>query len=99
MWPSGQNPSHEAANRDDLRWLRERLDNRVGVNGSDKARSTTLYRACHGGHTDTVGMLFIQPNIELNQQNKLGDTALQAATWKGSADNVQLLLEKAQEQT
>lgn len=39
-------------------------------------------------------MLFTQPNIELNQQNKLGDTALHAAAWKGYADIVELLLAK-----
>ncbi|KAF3815932.1 hypothetical protein GH733_016037 [Mirounga leonina] len=84
-------PSSEAGN---LSWLRECLDNRVGVNGLDKAGSTALYWACHGGHKDIVEMLFTQPNIELNQQNKLGDTALHAAAWKGYADIVQLLLEK-----
>ncbi|XP_054942895.1 osteoclast-stimulating factor 1-like, partial [Physeter macrocephalus] len=77
-----------------LSWLRECLDNQVGVNGLDKAGSTALYWACHGGHKDTVEMLFTQPNIELNQQNKLGDTALHAAAWKGYADIVQLLLAK-----
>uniref|UniRef100_A0A4W2FR57 Osteoclast stimulating factor 1 n=1 Tax=Bos indicus x Bos taurus TaxID=30522 RepID=A0A4W2FR57_BOBOX len=88
------NPLHEAAKRGNLSWLRECLDNRVGVNGLDKAGSTALYWACHGGHRDIVEMLFTQPNIELNQQNKLGDTALHAAAWKGYADIVQLLLEK-----
>ncbi|XP_077615417.1 osteoclast-stimulating factor 1 [Crocuta crocuta] len=88
------NPLHEAAKRGNLSWLRECLDNRVGVNGLDKAGSTALYWACHGGHKDIVEMLFTQPNIELNQQNKLGDTALHAAAWKGYADIVQLLLEK-----
>lgn len=33
-----------------LSWLRECLDNRVGVNGLDKAGNTALYWACHGGH-------------------------------------------------
>ncbi|KAB1280517.1 Osteoclast-stimulating factor 1 [Camelus dromedarius] len=82
------------SNYGNLSWLRECLDNRVGVNGLDKAGSTALYWACHGGHKDIVEMLFTQPNIELNQQNKLGDTALHAAAWKGYADIVQLLLAK-----
>ncbi|XP_075415658.1 osteoclast-stimulating factor 1 [Tenrec ecaudatus] len=88
------NPLHEAAKRGNLSWLRECLDNHVGVNGLDKAGSTALYWACHGGHKDIVEMLFTQPNVELNQQNKLGDTALHAAAWKGYADIVQLLLTK-----
>lgn len=37
-----------------LSWLRECLDNRVGVNGLDKAGSTALYWACHGGHKGII---------------------------------------------
>ncbi|KFQ20139.1 Osteoclast-stimulating factor 1, partial [Merops nubicus] len=77
-----------------LSWLRECLDNRVGVNGLDKAGNTALYWACHGGHKDIVDVLFTQANLELNQQNKLGDTALHAAAWKGYADIVEMLLAK-----
>lgn len=33
-----------------LSWLRECLDNKVGINGLDKAGNTALYWACHGGH-------------------------------------------------
>ncbi|XP_063769929.1 osteoclast-stimulating factor 1 isoform X2 [Pseudophryne corroboree] len=82
------------SNYGNLSWLRECLENRVGVNGLDKAGSTALYWACHGGHKDVVEVLLTQPNIELNQQNKLGDTALHAAAWKGYADIVELLLLK-----
>ncbi|EOB05892.1 Osteoclast-stimulating factor 1, partial [Anas platyrhynchos] len=71
------NPLHEAAKRGNLSWLRE-----FGVNGLDKAGNTALYWACHGGHKDIVDVLFTQANLELNQQNKLGDTALHAAAWK-----------------
>uniref|UniRef100_A0A8D2LGB2 Osteoclast-stimulating factor 1 n=1 Tax=Varanus komodoensis TaxID=61221 RepID=A0A8D2LGB2_VARKO len=88
------NPLHEAAKRGNLSWLRECLDNRVGVNGLDKAGSTALYWGCHGGHKDIVEVLLAQPNVELNQQNKLGDTALHAAAWKGYADIVETLLAK-----
>lgn len=88
------NPLHEAAKRGNESWLAECLDNRVGVNGLDKAGNTALYWACHGGHLDIVKILLSQPNIELNQQNKLGDTALHAASWKGYADIVELLLAK-----
>ncbi|NXD14355.1 OSTF1 factor, partial [Nothocercus nigrocapillus] len=88
------NPLHEAAKRGNLSWLRECLDNRVGVNGLDKAGNTALYWACHGGHKDIVDVLFTQPSLELNQQNKLGDTALHAAAWKGYAEIVEVLLAK-----
>ncbi|XP_068033013.1 osteoclast-stimulating factor 1 isoform X2 [Anomalospiza imberbis] len=91
------NPLHEAAKRGNLSWLRECLDNQVGVNGLDKAGNTALYWACHGGHKDVVDVLLTQANLELNQQNKLGDTALHAAAWKGYADIVEMLLEKGKD--
>ena len=34
------------------------------------------------------------PNVEINVQNKLGDTPLHNAAWKGHAEVVALLLEK-----
>lgn len=33
-------------------------------------------------------------NVEVNAQNKLGDTPLHNASWKGHADIVEMLLEK-----
>ncbi|ETE68281.1 Osteoclast-stimulating factor 1, partial [Ophiophagus hannah] len=57
--------SHFSGN---LSWLRECLDNKVGVNGLDKAGSTALYWASHGGHKDIVEVLLTQPKVELNQQ-------------------------------
>ncbi|XP_061116028.1 osteoclast-stimulating factor 1 [Conger conger] len=88
------NPMHEAAKRGNLSWLRECLDNKVGINGLDKAGNTALYWACHGGHKDVVDLLLGHANIELNQQNKLGDTAIHAAAWKGYSDIVEMLLNK-----
>lgn len=88
------NPMHEAAKRGNMSWLRECLDNKVGINGLDKAGNTALYWGCHGGHRDVVELLLSQPNVELNQQNKLGDTALHAAAWKGYSDIVEMLLNK-----
>uniref|UniRef100_A0A8C6LTQ3 Osteoclast-stimulating factor 1 n=1 Tax=Nothobranchius furzeri TaxID=105023 RepID=A0A8C6LTQ3_NOTFU len=88
------NPMHEAAKRGNISWLRECLDNKVGINGLDKAGNTALYWACHGGHKDVVELLLSQPSVEVNQQNKLGDTPLHAAAWKGYSDIVELLLNK-----
>uniref|UniRef100_A0A8C8M287 Osteoclast-stimulating factor 1 n=1 Tax=Oncorhynchus tshawytscha TaxID=74940 RepID=A0A8C8M287_ONCTS len=88
------NPMHEAAKRGNLSWLRECLENKVGINGLDKAGNTALYWGCHGGHKDVVEILLGQSNVELNQQNKLGDTALHAAAWKGYSDIVEMLLNK-----
>ncbi|XP_068616835.1 osteoclast-stimulating factor 1 [Brachionichthys hirsutus] len=88
------NPMHEAAKRGNLCWLRECLDNKVAINGLDKAGNTALYWGCHGGHKDVVELLLSYPNVELNQQNKLGDTVLHAAAWKGYSDIVEMLLSK-----
>ncbi|KFQ95861.1 Osteoclast-stimulating factor 1, partial [Nipponia nippon] len=99
------NPLHEAAKRGNLSWLRECLDNRVGVNGLDKAGNTALYWACHGGHKGVMFFIlgtswkFFCCNLilllfPLTPQNKLGDTALHAAAWKGYADIVEMLLAK-----
>uniref|UniRef100_A0A6Q2WTR0 Osteoclast-stimulating factor 1 n=1 Tax=Esox lucius TaxID=8010 RepID=A0A6Q2WTR0_ESOLU len=62
------NPMHEAAKRGNLSWLRECLENKVGINGLDKAGNTALYWGCHGGHKDVVEVLLGQSNVELNQQ-------------------------------
>uniref|UniRef100_A0A4W5KTY6 Osteoclast-stimulating factor 1 n=1 Tax=Hucho hucho TaxID=62062 RepID=A0A4W5KTY6_9TELE len=82
------------SNYGNLSWLRECLENNVGINGLDKAGNTALYWGCHGGHKDVVEILLGQSNVELNQQNKLGDTALHAAAWKGYSDIVEMLLKK-----
>lgn len=88
------NPLHEAAKRGNESWLKECLENRVAVNSLDKAGNTALYWGCHGGHLGIVKLLLSQPNIELNQQNKLGDTVVHAAAWKGYEDILELLLLK-----
>uniref|UniRef100_G3NSR6 Osteoclast-stimulating factor 1 n=1 Tax=Gasterosteus aculeatus aculeatus TaxID=481459 RepID=G3NSR6_GASAC len=82
------------SNYGNLSWLRECVENKVGINGLDKAGNTPLYWACHGGHKEVVEVLLSQTNVELNQQNKLGDTALHAAAWKGYSDIVEMLLNK-----
>ena len=44
--------------------------------------------------SDCAKALLAVYNVEVNQQNKLGDTPLHNAAWKGHADIVELLLEK-----
>uniref|UniRef100_A0A3B4Z2A5 Osteoclast-stimulating factor 1 n=1 Tax=Stegastes partitus TaxID=144197 RepID=A0A3B4Z2A5_9TELE len=78
------NPMHEAAKRGNLSWLRECVENKVGINGLDKAGNTALYWGCHGGHKGNRETYF----------NKLGDTVLHAAAWKGYSDIVEMLLNK-----
>lgn len=88
------NPLHEAAKRGNTGFMRECISNRVSVNGLDKAGSTPLHWAAHGGHIDCLQQLLVAPNCEINVQNKLGDTPLHSAAWRGHAAAVELLLEK-----
>uniref|UniRef100_A0A672IZL8 Osteoclast-stimulating factor 1 n=1 Tax=Salarias fasciatus TaxID=181472 RepID=A0A672IZL8_SALFA len=85
------NPMHEAAKRGNLSWLRECVDNKVGINGLDKAGNTALYWGCHGGHRGNWKTDFC---TICTGSNKLGDTALHAAAWKGYSDIVEMLLNK-----
>ena len=91
---SVDNPLHEAAKRGNLAFLEEGLANKVSVNGLDKAGSTPLIWASHGGHLSCMTVLLKQPRCEINVQNKLGDTALHSAAWKGHSQAVEMLLEK-----
>lgn len=43
---------------------------------------------------DCAAALLKVYNVEINVQNKLGDTPLHNASWKGHADVAALLLEK-----
>lgn len=91
---SVENPLHEAAKRGNIGFLQDCLQNKVSVNGLDKAGATPLHWAAQGGHTECVKILLAQPRIQISVQNKLGDTPLHSASWKGHPDIVELLLEK-----
>jgi len=87
-------PLHEAAKRGNISFMMECLNNKVSVNGLDKAGSIPLHWASHGGHLDCLELLLDQPRVEVNVQNKLGDTPLHSAAWRGHSQAVQLLLDK-----
>jgi ankyrin repeat protein len=87
-------PLHDAAKRGNMDFMRECLHNQVSVNGLDKAGSTPLHWAAHGGHSECLQSLLAIKNCEVNVQNKLGDTPLHSAAWKGHSEAVRLLLEK-----
>ncbi|PVD19643.1 hypothetical protein C0Q70_20133 [Pomacea canaliculata] len=91
---SVDNPLHDAAKRGNMDFMKECIRNRVSVNGLDKAGSTPLHWAAHGGHIACLETLLKEPKCEVNVQNKLGDTPLHSAAWKNHASAVQLLLEK-----
>lgn len=87
-------PLHEAAKRGNITFLNECLENSVSVNALDKAGSTPLHWAAHGGHIECLRTLLNKPNVQVSVQNKLGDTPLHSAAWKGHAEAVELLLER-----
>lgn len=87
-------PLHDAAKRGNLDFMTECINNRVSVNGLDKAGSTPLYWASHGGHMECVQTLLDVTNCDLNTQNKLGDTPLHSAAWRSHPHVVEVLLEK-----
>lgn len=87
-------PLHDAVKRGNVDFMTECLNNRVSVNGLDKAGSTPLHWAAHGGHIACLQALLSQPRCEVNVQNKLGDTPLHAAAWKNHVEAVRILLEK-----
>ena len=90
--------------------MHECLDNKISINGEDKSGATgviiihirsvlkikhsALYWASYGGHVEVVEELLSSPYISLNTQNKLGDTPLLAASYKGYSRVVHLLLNK-----
>jgi len=90
-------PLHDAAKRGNLPFLQECLTNGVSVNGLDKAGATPLHWAARGGHMECVQAILACDNVLISVQNKLGDTALHGAAWKGQGDVVALLLEKGAE--
>ncbi|XP_055892076.1 osteoclast-stimulating factor 1-like [Biomphalaria glabrata] len=87
-------PLHDAAKRGNMDFMKDCLQNRVSVNGLDKAGSTPLHWAAHGGHIPCLQTLLSIENCEVNVQNKLGDTPLHSAAWKGHAEAVKMLLDK-----
>ena len=87
------NPLQEAAKRGNMEFLHECLQNNVSVNSLDKSGSTALHWAARGGHVECATTLLKYPKIQLNAQNKLGDTPLHNAAWKGDSVIVELLLE------
>lgn len=54
----------------------------------------TLYQPIDNCILDCARALLSVQNVEMNVQNKLGDTPLHNAAWKGHAGVVALLLEK-----
>ncbi|XP_037083575.1 osteoclast-stimulating factor 1-like [Pollicipes pollicipes] len=93
-----ESPLHEAAKRGHLTFLTECLRHNVSVNGLDKAGNTALHWAARGGHLDCAQALLGTPRVCVSVQNKLGDTPLHLAAWRGQAPMVALLLRHGADQ-
>lgn len=88
-----QYPLHESSRRGNIKFLKECLMNGVSPNSLDKSGATPLFWACHSGYDEVVKLLLSIKNIDLNNRNKMGDTALHAAAWKGRGKIVEMLVE------
>uniref|UniRef100_A0A0K0DSU0 Osteoclast-stimulating factor 1 n=1 Tax=Strongyloides stercoralis TaxID=6248 RepID=A0A0K0DSU0_STRER len=88
-----QYPLHESSRRGNVKFLKDCLANGVSPNSLDKSGATPLFWACHSGYDEIVELLLSIKNIDLNNKNKMGDTALHAAAWKGRGKIVEMLVE------
>lgn len=89
---SSGNAFHDGCKRGNLELVEECLTNKVPVNVPDKAGNTGLHWACRGGHEDIiVRLLDLEKQIEVDIENRLGDTPLHLAALKGSKIAIELL--------
>lgn len=91
---SYSNPLHEAAKRGNVAFMKECIENKVSVNGLDKAGNTPLHWAAYGGHADCIVELVRTPGLLIDVQNRMGDTPLHCAAVKNRPNIVEMLIEK-----
>ena len=79
-------PIHDACRRSNLELLLECLDNNIPVNSVDQAGNTPLHWACHSGSVACLMKLIERCGSILSYalKNRLGDTALHMAAYKGN---------------
>ena len=65
----------------------------AGVNVADTHGRTCVILAAHGGDTEIVCTLLCMPDVEVDQGDNNGRTALHHAAYKKQADVVQLLID------
>jgi len=88
------NAFHDACKRGNLELLEECLANKIPVNVPDKAGNTGLHWACRGGHGDIISRLLeLKKQLEVDLDNRLGDTPLHLAAERGSKIAIELLRE------
>ena len=78
-------PLHDAARRGNLELLEECLENKVPVNGIDRAGNTPLHWAAHSGNVECLLRMIelCGDVISFSAKNRSGDTALHMAAFKG----------------
>ncbi|KAJ3054574.1 Osteoclast-stimulating factor 1 [Rhizophlyctis rosea] len=88
-----ENPLHEASKRGNLPFALELLSAGSSPNSLDRAHNTPLHWAVRSGHVDVVrAILGCGKPVQVNAQNKLGDTAVHGGAWGGHTECVRLLL-------
>ena len=78
-------PIHDACRRGNLDLLLECLENNIPVNSIDQAGNTALHWACHSGNVECLAKLIERCGnmLTYSLKNRLGDTALHMAAYKG----------------
>ena len=79
-------PIHDACRRGNLELLLECLDLNIPVNSIDQAGNTALHWACHSGSVACLEKLIERCGnmLSYSLKNRLGDTALHMAAYKGN---------------
>ena len=79
-----ENPLHEASKRGNLPFALELLSAGSSPNSLDRAANTPLHWAVRSGHVEVVrAILGCGKPVQVNAQNKLGDTPLHGGVWGG----------------
>ena len=84
-------PIHDACRRGNLDLLLECLENNIPVNSIDQAGNTALHWACHSGNVECLAKLIERCGnmLTYSLKNRLGDTALHMAAYKGIRFSIQ----------
>ncbi|VTS07478.1 ankyrin repeat domain-containing protein [Tuwongella immobilis] len=87
-----QTIAFQAAREGDVATLREYLAVKMPLNETNSRGDTLLIVAAYQGQASAVEWLLKQPGIEIDRRNRMGLTALTAATFKGEVGIAKQLL-------
>eukprot|EP01083_Nonionella_stella_P050190 133587_1 len=78
---------------EDVRIFLEDPSTDVNKISEDDERKTALHCAAELGHIKVVGAILVNPNVNVNQNNFLGQTSLHLACAEGHSEVIQIMLE------